>query len=286
VEPVKLTMRYCGKDVEDGTMSLEDIVPALQGLLSAYEKVQKQKGIKNKHVLRITQVRKGSFELWITAYEIASEIGTLENVGGGAGAIIVIVISIMRVIELFKHTKKESYQVKIKGDNNTVIVINKEQNEYETTPDVLEMFSSGIIKNELEKIVQPLEEGKIDSAKIIAEESDGNIHEEIVTYKDKPFFQIEGVEVTETKEAWLSGIMLSLSKSTNNGKFILGDGDKVLYHLSMMNPEEHYHYFTHKGAVKVKCIVHLDESLKPIKIDVYEIQKIQADLFNGDDNKQ
>ncbi len=37
-QEVSITLKYSGRDVEDGTMSIEDVVPALQGFSSAYGK--------------------------------------------------------------------------------------------------------------------------------------------------------------------------------------------------------------------------------------------------------
>ena len=73
MEPVKLTMRYCGKDVEDGTISLEDTVVALQGFSSAYSKVVQYKNIESQHQLRLTEIKKGSCDLLITVKELIAD---------------------------------------------------------------------------------------------------------------------------------------------------------------------------------------------------------------------
>jgi len=41
-EPTRITLRYRGRDVDDGTMPVDDVVDALQGFAGAYGKVAGQ----------------------------------------------------------------------------------------------------------------------------------------------------------------------------------------------------------------------------------------------------
>jgi hypothetical protein len=44
-----------------------------------------------------------------------------------------------------------------------------------------------------------------------------------------------------------------------------------------------YAFGTHAGLVRVWAVAHLDASLRPIKLDVEDIERMQGDLFPVDD---
>src|SRR5687767_11136407 len=56
-EQLEIHLRYEGPDVNDGTMSVEDIVPVLQGFSSAYGKLASTADPQSTHRLRIAAVR-------------------------------------------------------------------------------------------------------------------------------------------------------------------------------------------------------------------------------------
>lgn len=278
---VKISMRYCGKDVDDGTMSLEDTIYALQGFSSAYGKILKSKSIEAQHELRLIEIKKGSSEFIIKAQELISSGVIPVIVGLSISNIFDILNTIKSVVELTKHTKNNEYKTKVEGDNNFVVVLNMDGGEMSVTYKIFELFSQKLIANDIKKIAAPLEQGKIDSGAILATKEDGSEFKTVITYIDKPYFDIIEREITSTKETWLDGILNSLTKTTNNGRFILSSGKQVPYSLVMENPETYYDKFAFRGSVKVKCIAYLDESLEVTKIDVYDIKEIQTNLFKN-----
>lgn len=284
-EKVLLELNYEGKDVDDGSMSIEDMVPALQGFSSAYGKIAGQGNIEVQHSLRVTAVEKGSFHILldVTTYimqnadKISAIASATQIASFGTGGALGIIKAIMWVISLKKHTQKQPYSETINAGSQSVIVSNSKNVKLEVPIYVFQIFKSGAIEQDLNKIVQPLESGKIESTEIVAKMAK-EVIKETVSVEEKQFFDVEEVVITETKEMWLTGILNSLTKTTNRGFFLLNDGSRISYKLASGKPEDLYPFFVVKGLVRVRCIAHLDENLKPAQIDIYEIQKAQEEL--------
>ncbi len=284
-EQIEIELKYTGEDVEQGTMSIEDMVPALQGFSSAYGKIASEGDLSVTHSLRITGVGKGSFHILIgiATYvqnnpEQVALIANAATIGsiGTAGALGVIK-TMMWVISLTKHIQKAPYEQTIHANNQSIVISNSKNVKLEVPIKIYNLYKMGTIQQDLSKIVQPLEQGKIDSTTLIAK-VDSEILSEEISLEEKKFFETEEVVVTETKEMWLQGILNSLTKTTNRGFLLLSDGSRVSYKLASGNPENLYPYFIHKGLVKVRCKAHLDENLKPAQIDIYEIQPLEGTL--------
>ena len=128
-------------------------------------------------------------------------------------------------------------------------------------------------------------EGRIDKTEIITK-YDTKEENEIIIFEEKGYFDTSISAATSTKEAWITGKFNSLTKSTNRGHFFLTDGTRVLYEIKADNPESLYPHFIYKGLVQVKAIVQLDENLKPTQIDIYDIKRIQQNLYNDDNEKK
>ncbi len=287
-EALKLHLTYTGPDVDDGSMSIEDIVPALQGFSSAYGKIVAWKGIETKHNIRITGVRKGSFDSLIEVWEwVGNNADHLQAVGAVVGGATGIVALIMQVIKLKKHTENKPYTEKVAHNTGNVSLISVTNSENVTVDFPLEAFSlfkEKLLDQELSKIARPIESGKIESATIKAE-VDNSVIEQSISTKEKPYFELETVSITKTQEVWLTGSFNSLTKTTNKGSFILTDGSRVSYRLASEKPEELYHFFIHKGPVKVRCIANMDENLKVSSLDIFEVQKTQLDIFDSSENE-
>ncbi|XOB46484.1 MAG: hypothetical protein ACKKMV_03470 [Candidatus Nealsonbacteria bacterium] len=286
-ESLRVTLKYTGKDVDDGTMSIEDIIPVLQGFASAYGKVVSNKGFTSEHKLRIVGVERGSFDILLEAWEwIGAHSDQIQAIsamlGGGAFTVVTIILG---VIQLKKHTGNQPYTEKITGADNTLISVKNSKNvTIEIPVDVFQLFKERILDPDLAKIAKPLEKGRVDSAEIKVIHKKKELKEKI-TFDEKIYFDTETVSIIKTKELWLVGAFNSLTKSTNKGFFILNDGTRVTYRFANENPEELYPYFLYKGPVKVKCKAHIDENLKVTLLDVFEVQKLQAELFNKQEEK-
>lgn len=278
-EKLLMEISYSGPDVDDGSMAIDDLGPALQGLASAYGKMTSKLGEDVRHELRITGVRKGSFELllevWKWAGDNSGALTTVTIVGGGVlGAI----KGLFECIKLVKHIKNKPYQAKPEGATNGFITVNNSENvSISVSFEAYETYKLGLLKNDLEKLTKPLEEGQIDNFQITYKH-DAVEFTESISKEERPLFAVAENNITDTKKAWLVGNLLSLHKGTNKGVFTLGNGERVTYKLAMQNPEYQYEKFIHKGLVKVECVAHLDENLKVNTIDVYSIEKVQTDL--------
>jgi hypothetical protein len=278
-ERLLMEISYSGPDVDDGSIAIDDLGPALQGLASAYGKLTSKLGDEVRHELRITGVRKGSFDLllevWKWAGDNSGALTTVSIVGGGVlGAIKVL----FECIKLVKHTKNKPFNAKPEGATNGFVTVNNSENvSISVSFEAYESFKLGALKNDLDKLTKPLEDGQIDNFQI-AYKHDSKEVTESISKEERPLFAVSESNVTDTKKAWLVGNLLSLHKGTNKGVFTLSNGERVTYKLAMPNPENQYEKFVYSGLVKVECVAHLDENLRVNSIDVYSIEKVQTDL--------
>ncbi len=278
-DEVTIQLKYTGSDVDDGTMSVEDMIPALQGFASAYGKIVNTQELQVTHKLRIVGIKKGSFDILLqvlTDAVNAAKDNAAPLIGTGALGYFVIK-KIVGVIQLTKHIKNQPFTTNINGNSGSVVVINTERLQLEVPHEILQLYQSKTLQPDIGKIVKPLEEGKIDSTEILVKE-DGKVLEERITVHEKKYFEVEPIVVTKTETTVLSGFFVSLFKTTNNGYFILTDGTRVTYHLANERPEELWPLIVAKGGAKITCVVHLDENLKPARLDVSRIELVQNSL--------
>ena len=259
-------------------MSVEDIVPVLQGFASAYGKVAASKNLETQHRLRITGVRKGSadilLQVWHALGDVSPQLQALGVIGGSA---VFVVTTILGVIRLRKHVKRKPFSERI-GSNNFIVVSNSDNVTIEVSSDVYNVFKSGLIDPDLNKITRPLVQGKINAAQIIASHG-GDTESERISVDERPLFELGELTVTSTKETTLTGQFNSLTKSTLAGYFNLLDGSRVFYEYRGEHPEQFPSIFAKSGPVRVRCIAYLDENLKVNKLEIFDVEHIQGDLF-------
>jgi hypothetical protein len=58
----------------------------------------------------------------------------------------------------------------------------------------------------------------------------------------------------------------------------LPNGERVGYRFKTAHPEKFYEYVLRRGLVRVKCVAHLDENLKPVHIDITDIEPLDPEL--------
>jgi hypothetical protein len=281
-EEVDIHLRYEGPDVDDGTMSIQDIVPVLQGFSSAYGKLAAVEDPAATHRLRIAAVRPGSadivLEVWrtLTNPDNTNVLANATVILGGASWI---VSKIIAVIRLKKHVKRSPFAERI-GATNTIVISNSENVTIEVPLEIYELFKSGVLDKDLNRVVSPLMPGKIDAAEIEARPVDGVVLRERITAEERPYFDTLDVAVTATRETWLVAKLNSLTKTTDSGYLYLNDGTRTFYRYVGDDPQRLHHLFgTYDGPVRVRCIAHMDENLKPVTLDVSDIERAQGDLF-------
>jgi hypothetical protein len=276
---VQISLRYEGPDVDDGSMSVEDIVPVLQGFASAYGKIAASRNIETQHRLRITGVRKGSadilLEVWDALGKASPQLSSLGVIAGGA---VFVVTTIMGVIRLRKHVRRQPFTERISA-TNSIVVSNAQNVTIEVPVEVFEAFKEGLIDSDLAKMARPLADGKIEAAEITARDA-GVDERERITVRDRDLFAAEEVTITTTRETWLTGQFNSLTKSTLGGYFTLLDGTRVFYEYKGDNPDQFPATFAYSGPVRVRCVAHMDENLKPNKLEIFEVERLQGDLLH------
>lgn len=91
----QITLKYEGPDVDDGSMSISDFVPVVQGFASAYGKLANAKGIRSQHNLRVVGISKGSANILLKVWELLGEnsgqFESIEVIGSSALSIVAII---------------------------------------------------------------------------------------------------------------------------------------------------------------------------------------------------
>jgi hypothetical protein len=278
-EQVEIHLRYEGPDVDDGTMSVQDIVPVLQGFSSAYGKLAATDDPSATHRVRIAAVRPGSadivLEVWKTMGENVDSLTAASIVVGGAYWII---SKIAGVVQVKRHVKKQPFKERISA-NNTIVISNSDNVTIEVPLEVYELFKSGILDTDLNKMTSPLVKGRIDAAEIEARSVDGIVLNERITVEERPYFETTDVTVTTTRETWLTAKLNSLTKTTDSGWLYLSDGSRAFYRYKGDNPSQLHQLFgNYDGPVRVRCTANLDENLKIVSMDVSDIEKLQGEF--------
>lgn len=277
-EELRITLKYKGRDVDEGTMPLDEVVDALQGFAGAYSKIAAQEDTTVQHELRVSAIRNGSFDVLILAWVLLKEqAATFEALKIAAGSARWVVKRIVDVIAAKKHTKAKPYSFSVKGEGNTVVVINAEGAELKIDPKIFELFRSNLIDQDLSRIAAPLEAEGIDSVEILASDEAGPAAEAAITSKEREYFR-PGATTETTSERDIIGIFVSLNKERNGGTFRLGDGRSVPYRYAGSNPEQFHFDFSRKGAVRVRCKATFDQNLNPTHLEISRVRHLQDEL--------
>ena len=279
-EQVEVHLRYEGPDVVDGTISLQDIIPALQGFSGAYRKLASTDDPDSTHLIRIATVRQGSadivLEIWKSLGENADQIVAL---GVLTSSVFLICEKLARVIQLKRHVQGQPFEESISA-NNSIVITNSENVTIEAPPSVHEFFKNGKLNKDLDRLTSPLVEGRIDAAEIEARSEYGNVVRERIKVEERTYF--ENVEVTSTREMKLVVRLNSLTKTTNSGFLYLNDGKRVSYrYLGEDHQQLHLIFGAHSGPVQVRCKARMNENLDVLSLDVFEIERLQGGLFDA-----
>jgi hypothetical protein len=185
-QALKITLKYDGPSVDDGTMPVEDVVNALQGFAGAYGKIATRIDPQRDHQLRVAAIATGSFELligaWIVTQAAAAGIESLKPVVDAARWVY---STLKGIISIKKHTKGRPYDISVRGEGNTVIVFNSDGTQLNATPEVFESFKSSLVDSDLNKIASPLSPERVESVKISSEDDPEPV---IITAGDRDAF--------------------------------------------------------------------------------------------------
>src|SRR5713101_6546073 len=276
--PIRITLSYDGPEVATGTMPIEEVVEALQGFSQAYGHIATELSPNVTHQLRVSAIKTGSFDLFIIAAAYIAQnpdqLKALETHGHAARFVFDLIVQIVRAK---KHTKGKPYQIQIKGDNNTVVVINAEGAELQIPAELVSLLKNKVIDTDLNKIVDPLQSGRIDSAKIRATDDEHPPIEETIAASDRDYFRPEAEQII-LQEAEIVGRLISLNKDYNRGILRIDADKTVPYRFVGGRPERFHADFSYKGPVKLKGIVRFDGHLNPTEIEIHSVERLQSEL--------
>ncbi len=163
-------------------MSLEDLIPILEGFSSAYAELAKTGDPSSTHRVKIADVRQGSADIVL---EIWKTVTGHPDFVAGAGAILIggaqrILKRMIGVIRLKRHVKNRPYKVEISGDNN-IVILNSQNISVEAPKETHDAFESGVIDKQLDRLTSPLEMGRIEEAELQALPTNGEALSERIT---------------------------------------------------------------------------------------------------------
>lgn len=283
VNRLEVHLRFEGPDVEDGTMSLEDIVPVLQGFANAFAELAKTDDPDSKHNVKIADVRQGSADVVLGVWTTVSDHPDFVT---GAAALLIgsaqlIVRKIIGVVRLKRHVKRRPFKVEISGDRN-IVIMNSQKVSIETPKEIYDVFASGRIDKPLNKLTSPLAPGRIEAAEIEALPANGEPFRERITSQERHCFELEDVVVTSSRRAHRIVTLVSVHKGTNNGTLLLTNGKRASYSYKGDNHSKLHRVFgTEDGPVIVQCEEKLDEEKEVVSLDIFDIERLQPDLLNS-----
>ena len=282
-----ITLRYVGRDVDNGSIAVDDLLAALNGFSSAFYKIAERESLDYKQRIKVTGISKSSANVhleifqWVQAHPVVAQTvgtaGTVLAVTGKKLAAKVTDIVIDRIVSIFKakkHIQRSEYKTEVSGDSNTVIIINSVNAKLPINREDFEILDKGVIDTDLDKMASPLREDFIDAFEIKHDERESpDLH---IEASDRPYFARPRREAATTQDVILTGTMTTISKATNSGVFVIENGRKVRFKFS--DPEklpELYRQFSHLGTVQVKCKAKLDDNLDVISIEISDVQPLQ-----------
>jgi hypothetical protein len=187
-----------------------------------------------------------------------------------------VIAKIFSIIEVKKHVKNRPFEINVKGDNNTVVVVNADGANLEIPYEIVDLLREKTVDADLNKIVSPLEQHRIESTEIVAESENQETLTEKVTSEEREYFR--PTSTVTTQETDITGRFISLNKESNRGTFELPNGNHIPYRYTGSSPDTFPLQFARKGPVRVSCIATLNENLEPTQIEVKSASNLQREL--------
>lgn len=198
-----ITIAYCGPAVDNGTMDVRDLAPALLALSDFIRDANKIINDDDSQVsVRVNaDFAKGSFEIQLDVIKtIAQKLQSLWNDSGMDAESILALLGLSvavekpglidlikkiggRVIEsIIKSTEQPGKSlISFKGDNNIIIVDSK----------VADLYQSPRIRQNIGKVISPLKKEGINAFEVRGTDSKGNKTVKKVTKEDSGYFEIQ-----------------------------------------------------------------------------------------------
>jgi len=274
-ENARIEIVYSGKEVRDGTLTIPDMVDALQGFGSAYSKVVDFGNFGGSHHLRVKGLRRGSADIVLAVVRLASE--NKELFEGGSVLVTTVVSAIAGVIKLKKRISASDHPSFDLSGNKGTVNIHIGDTKIEVPKFHYELFRSRALDGDLDRLTRPLEAGKVDQVEL--REDKRVLEDSRISAAERPLFEYSASEIAKTRrDVQLRGRFVSLNKESNQGTFRLIRGRGVPYKFVGPDPTAHWKYFTLKSEVTITCTAHFDESLNPVRLEISEVEPVQGDM--------
>ena len=285
-----ITLRYIGRDVESGSIAVDDLLATLNGFSSAFHKLAKRESLDYKPRIKVTGLSKSSANVHLEISQLAPSDPPMAKGIGCVASLAdtqltetgkalakklpdIVIRRIVNVAKAKKHVQRGSYRTEITGDGNTIIIINRVNAQLSVNRDDFEILNKSVIDSDLEKMVSPLRQDFIDAFEIKHHEREApDLH---IEASERSYFARPRREAAATQELTLVGTMTSISKTTKSGVFVTDDGRKVQVKFSDVdNLPDFYLKFAHLGPVRVTCNAKLDDNLDVISVEVSDVHPL------------
>lgn len=284
-DQTRVVLRYAGRDVDDGTIAVDDLMAALNGFSGAYYRLAEREAQDVKQRIKVTGISKSSANVHLEIFQWARAHPKLATAATGAVAYVgkkltdIVIAKIAGVAKAKKHIQNGLYttEVSLNGNDNQVIIVNGLNARLPVDRDVYDLLQEGTIDSELDKMASPLREDAIDVFEIKHEGSaTADLH---LDASDRPYFAKVRREATTTAELTMVGTMNTISKANNSGVFIAENGRRIRYKFTSEEKlPELYRQFAHLGPVRITCTAKLDENLDVISIDISNVEPLQRSI--------
>jgi len=272
--PLEVELRYRGPLVDDGTMSLDDVVKALQAFAGAYGKAADTLLSGTTHELLVSAVEVGSFRLVIQAFLHNPAVSDGLKAVGGATAKWVF-DKIKEAIQAKKHLKGAPVKPDIR--DNKIVLVAMDGGTLNVTPEALRLLEERTVDADLKNLLEPLSEGFVDGLDLTAKDENGERDEESIEYAQKAYFANDG-DTVERREVTLVGTLVSASKESLRGTFKLQNGTKVPYHYVGQDKVSLHGDYAYNGPLRVTGMGKFDASAVLLSIDITDAVRLQQRL--------
>lgn len=279
----QIVLTYRGPNVDDHTISLDDLLVSVQGFYSSIKLIRDYHGFEQDLEIRLENLEDGSVKLKLKAiWNDASPNARLAALTTVAVPLITIIGSqLTEVISLKKHLQGlPANNVEYHGQNVTVYNINN--SSMDVSPEVLDLATDEKISKSLNRYVRPLQENRIEETKFEFIDEDESVKESSISAEEKNSFTEIDKEITKTEQVTLIGKLVSLNKERNTGSFSPQSGSSIRYKFAADSPESMYYDFAYNGTVQVTGLAKFNNEDKITSIEIYSVEKLQQELPFGE----
>lgn len=232
-----ITIAYCGPAVDNGTMDVRDLAPALLAFSDFIEDANK---IINNDDSRVSvrvnaDFARGSFEVQLAVIKtIAQQLQALWNDSGADADTILALLGFSvaakkyGLIDLIKEIAGRAIKsiaksveqpgkslISIEGDNNVIVVDSK----------VADLYQSSAIRQNIGKVISPVKQDGINAFEIRGENENGAKVAKQITKEEGDFFETKehAKDMTNVTRQSVWGKVLNVSFEDLKWKLSLGD---------------------------------------------------------------